>query len=119
MGFEILIPSQSADRVWLAVIEAGKPVDLLPCGLGARDTLRLEAAMRLHGNDIDQTTTALEADLGWIVGWQKPDFIGAEALRKQKAEGLSRKLVGFEMIRFAASRDRDTTCMSGTRRPAS
>ena len=54
--------------------------------------------MRLHGNDIDQTTTALEADLGWIIGWQKPDFVGAEALRKQKAEGLSRKLVGFEMI---------------------
>jgi glycine cleavage system T protein (aminomethyltransferase) len=96
-GFEILIPPQSADRVWLAVLDAGKPVDLRPCGLGARDTLRLEASMRLHGNDIDQTTTALEADLGWIVGWQKPDFIGAEALRKQKAEGLSRKLVGFEM----------------------
>jgi aminomethyltransferase len=54
--------------------------------------------MRLHGNDIDETTTALEADLGWIVGWQKTDFVGADALRKQKADGLSRKLVGFEMI---------------------
>ncbi len=97
-GFEIMMPSQSADRVWQAVVESGKGVDLLPCGLGARDTLRLEASMRLHGNDIDETTTALEADLGWIVGWQKPDFVGADALRRQKADGLSRKLVGFEMI---------------------
>jgi len=97
-GFEILIPPASADRLWQAILEAGRPVDLVPCGLGARDTLRLEASMRLHGNDIDETTTALEADLGWIVGWQKPDFIGADALRKQKADGLSRKLVGFEMI---------------------
>ena len=72
--------------------------DLIPCGLGARDTLRLEAAMRLYGNDIDETTTALEADLGWIVGWKKGDFIGAEALRQQKAAGVTRKLVGFEML---------------------
>src|SRR5206468_2661309 len=78
--------------------EAGQSVDLLPCGLGARDTLRLEAGMRLHGNDIDETTTVLEADLGWIVGWKKPAFIGDEALRKQKAAGVTRKLVGFEMI---------------------
>jgi glycine cleavage system T protein (aminomethyltransferase) len=96
-GFEILMPPQSADRVWLAILESGRAVDIVPCGLGARDTLRLEASMRLHGNDIDDTTTALEADLGWIVGWQKADFVGAEALRKQKSEGLSRKLVGFEM----------------------
>ena len=54
--------------------------------------------MRLHGNDIDETTTALEADLGWIVGWKKDDFIGASALREQKANGVTRKIVGFEMI---------------------
>jgi aminomethyltransferase len=97
-GFEILVPPQSADRLWLAVLEAGKAVDLLPCGLGARDTLRLEASMRLHGNDIDETTSVLEADLGWIVGWKKSSFIGADVLRKQKAEGVGRKLVGFEMV---------------------
>jgi aminomethyltransferase len=97
-GFEIFAPPQSADRLWQAIIEAGQPVDLVPCGLGARDTLRLEAAMRLHGNDIDKTTTALEADLGWIVGWKKGDFIGSDVLRQQKAEGVRRKIVGFEMI---------------------
>ena len=69
-GFEIFVPPKSADRVWQAVLEAGKGVDLIPCGLGARDTLRLEAAMRLYGNDIDDTTSVLEADLGWIVGWK-------------------------------------------------
>jgi aminomethyltransferase len=97
-GFEIFMPPSSADRVWLALLQAGDAVGLVPCGLGARDTLRLEAGMRLHGNDIDETTTALEADLGWIVGWKKGDFIGAGALRAQKAEGVRRQLVGFEMI---------------------
>ena len=61
----------------------------MPCGLGARDTLRLEAGMRLHGNDIDETTTVLEADLGWIVGWKKDDFLGAEALRAAEGGGRS------------------------------
>lgn len=97
-GFEIFVPPQSADRVWLALLDAGQSAGAVPCGLGARDTLRLEAGMRLHGNDIDETTTVLEADLGWIVGWKKPDFVGAEALRAQKATGAPRKLVGFEMI---------------------
>ena len=103
-GFEIFIPPQSADRVWQAIVEAGRPVDLIPAGLGARDTLRLEAAMRLYGNDIDETTTVLEADLGWIVGWQKDDFIGADALRRQKASGVGRKIVGFEMIERGIAR---------------
>ena len=97
-GFEVLVPPQSADRVWLALLDSGKAVDLIPCGLGARDTLRLEAGMHLYGNDIDETTTPLEADLGWIVGWNKGDFIGADVLRKQKAGGIARKLVGFEML---------------------
>jgi aminomethyltransferase len=103
-GFEILVPPQSADRVWQAVLEAGRSVDLIPCGLGARDTLRLEAGMRLHGNDIDETTTVLEAGLGWTVGWNKEDFIGAEALRKQKETGVTRKLVGFEMVERGIAR---------------
>ena len=97
-GFEIFIPPQQADKVRLALIQAGEPFGLVPCGLGARDTLRLEAAMRLHGNDIDETTTAVEADLNWIVGWKKADFVGAAVLRAQKADGPARKIVGFEML---------------------
>jgi aminomethyltransferase len=125
-GFEILMPSQAADRVWLALLEAGKPAGLVPCGLGARDTLRLEASMRLYGNDIDETTTPLEADLGWIVGWSKPDFVGAGALRRQKAEGIRRKLVGFEMLDRGIARQgygayvggrRVGTVTSGTQTP--
>jgi aminomethyltransferase len=77
---------------------------VVPAGLGARDTLRLEAAMRLYGNDIDDTTTVLEADLGWIVGWKKEHFLGAEALRRQKQEGVQRKLAGFEMLERAIGR---------------
>jgi aminomethyltransferase len=97
-GFEIFVPPQSADRVWQAILESGKSADVLAAGLGARDTLRLEASMRLHGNDIDETTSALEADLSWIVGWKKDDLIGAAALREQKASGVKRKIVGFEML---------------------
>jgi aminomethyltransferase len=97
-GFEVLVPPTSADRVWLALLDAGSDFGLVPCGLGARDTLRLEASMRLHGQDIDADTTPLEADLGWIVGWNKTDLLGAEVLRRQKADGVSRKLVGFEML---------------------
>ena len=97
-GFEVFVPPQAADRVWQAILQSGQAADVIPCGLGARDTLRLEAAMRLYGNDIDDTTTVLEADLGWIVGWKKDDFVGAEALRQQKAAGVTRKIVGFEML---------------------
>jgi glycine cleavage system T protein (aminomethyltransferase) len=97
-GFEIFVPPASADRVWQAILESGRAADVVPCGLGARDTLRLEASMRLYGNDIDDSTTALEADLNWIVGWKKDDFVGAAALRDQKSSGVTRKIVGFEMI---------------------
>jgi aminomethyltransferase len=96
-GFEIFVPPGMAERLWDQMLQSGRAAGLIPCGLGARDTLRLEAAMRLYGNDIDETTSVLEADLGWIVGWSKADFIGAEPLRRQKAEGVSRRLVGFEM----------------------
>ena len=97
-GFEVFVPPQSADRAWTALLDAGTGDGLVPCGLGARDTLRLEAGMRLHGNDIDETTTAVEADLNWIVGWKKDDFIGAARLRDQKAHGVTRRIVGFEML---------------------
>ena len=103
-GFEVFVPPASAERVWKAMLDAGRGYDVIPAGLGARDTLRLEAAMRLYGNDIDDTTTVLEADLGWIVGWGKADFLGAEPLRRQKAEGVARKLVGFEMVDRAIAR---------------
>jgi aminomethyltransferase len=125
-GFEIFVPPQSADRLWQAILEAGRPFDIAPCGLGARDTLRLEASMRLHGNDIDETTTVLEADLGWMIGWKKDDFVGAAALRRQQAEGVRRKLVGFEMLDRGIARQGhavyigDTKCgivTSGTQTP--
>jgi aminomethyltransferase len=103
-GFEVFVAPGAAERVWDAIIEAGREAGVIPAGLGARDTLRLEASMRLYGNDMDETTTVLEADLGWIVGWKKPDFIGADVLRDQKATGVTRKLVGFEMIDRAIGR---------------
>ena len=103
-GYEVFVAPQYAARVWDALVDAGRPVDLRPAGLGARDTLRLEAAMRLYGNDIDDTTTVLEADLEWIVSWTKGDFIGREALAAQKAAGVPRRLVGFEVHDRAIAR---------------
>jgi aminomethyltransferase len=97
-GFEVFCRPNQADQVWQAMLEAGRSADVIPCGLAARDTLRLEAAMRLYGNDIDETTSVLEAGLGWTVGWKKPAFIGHERLREQKEKGVTRKLVGFEMV---------------------
>jgi aminomethyltransferase len=120
-GFEIFVPPQSADRVWQAILQSGESAGILPCGLGARDTLRLEAGMRLYGNDIDETTTPLEADLGWIVGWQKADFdktIGAEALSAQKGTGPQRKIVGFEMVDTGIARPGYDVCPAGGDRPA-
>src|SRR5829696_2302486 len=103
-GYELFVPPSAAPRVWDALLEAGKSFDLKPAGLGARDTLRLEAAMRLYGNDIDDTTTVLEADLEWIVSWTKGGFIGRAALEEQKQQGLARRLVGFEMLDRAIAR---------------
>ncbi|OFV92989.1 MAG: glycine cleavage system protein T [Acidobacteria bacterium RIFCSPLOWO2_12_FULL_65_11] len=114
-GFEMFVPPQSADRVWLAILESGKAAGVTPCGLGARDTLRLEAGMRLHGSDIDETTTALEADLAWIVGWNKEDFVGASALREQKSHGVRRKIVGFEMLDKGIARHSYDTYASGVK----
>jgi len=103
-GFEIFVPPAQAERVWDAVLDAGRSVDARPCGLGARDTLRLEACMRLYGNDMDAETSVLEAGLGWIVGWKKDKFLGSERLREQKARGLDRKLVPFEVHDKAIAR---------------
>jgi aminomethyltransferase len=93
-GFEIYVAPEHGPRIMKKLIDAGA----LPCGLGARDTLRLEAKMALYGNDIDHSTTPLEADLGWIVKIEKGDFMGRDVLEREKAEGPRRKLVGFEMI---------------------
>ena len=96
-GFELYVPNEHAAKLWNSVIEAGEPYGLLPAGLGARDTLRLEMGMCLYGNDIDDTTSPLEAGLGWTTKFSK-DFISSQTFAKQKEEGLSKKLVGFEMI---------------------
>ena len=103
-GFELFVPPARAETVWSALLEAGRVHGLLPAGLGARDTLRLEAGLRLYGNDVDETTTLLEAGLGWTVGWDKESFIGREALLAQRRTGPGRKLVGFEMLERGIAR---------------
>ncbi len=96
-GFEIYFENAQADKIWKAIFEAGKPYNIQPIGLGARDTLRLEMGFCLYGNDIDDTTSPIEAGLGWITKFTK-EFTDSAILKKQKEEGVSRKLVGFEMI---------------------
>jgi aminomethyltransferase len=103
-GFEVFVPPAQAPRLWQALLEAGQPHGIVPAGLGARDTLRLEASMRLCGSDMDETTTLLEAGLGWIIGWKKPDFTGKAALEAQKAAGVPRRIVGFEMTERGIAR---------------
>jgi len=103
-GFEVFVPPAQAERLWDAVLEAGRAAGVQPCGLGARDTLRLEAAMRLCGSDMDEATSVLEAGLGWIVGWKKDAFLGSERLRQQKTGALTRRLVPFEMKDRAIAR---------------
>jgi aminomethyltransferase len=103
-GFEVYVWNAPLDKpdnaihVWNAILEAGKPYGIEPCGLGARDTLRLEAGLCLYGNDIDENTTPLEARLGFVVKFQKDNFIGKNALLKQKEEGVKRKRVGLQMV---------------------
>ena len=99
-GFEIFVAPEAAPDIWRRLLDAGRDRGLVPAGLGARDTLRLEARMCLYGNDIDETTTLVEAGLGWIVSLDpaKGEFIGRSVLEAQKKSGVSRKLVGFEMV---------------------
>lgn len=103
-GFEIYAPASATQQLWSSMMDAGAPHGVVPIGLGARDTLRLEAKMALYGNEIDDSTTALEADLGWIVKFGKGEFIGRDALALQAQEGIARKLVGFEMRGRAVAR---------------
>jgi aminomethyltransferase len=97
-GFEIYVKNEDMERLWDAVFAAGKDFGIQPIGLGARDTLRLEMGFALYGNDIDDTTSPLEAGLGWITKLNKGDFNDAEYLRQQKEAGLSRKLVAFDVL---------------------
>ena len=107
-GFEIYIPSDepTSERVWNEVLEAGKEFGILPCGLGARNTLRLESAMSLYGHEISETITSPEAGLDSFCKLEKGPFLGSEALKKIQAEGgPSRKLIGLEMIDRGIARD--------------
>jgi aminomethyltransferase len=96
-GYELFCAADDAVALWRAMLSAGGPHGLVPAGLGARDTLRLEARLMLYGNDIDEETHPFEAGLGWVVKLDAGDFIGREALKRIKAAGFDRKLVGFEM----------------------
>jgi glycine cleavage system T protein (aminomethyltransferase) len=104
-GFEIYVAPEEAARIWHEILRAGRQYGIRPCGLGARNTLRLEAKMALYGHEIHASITPLEADLAWIVKMDKGEFIGREALAKQRSEGVRRKLVGFEMRGRGIGRD--------------
>ncbi len=97
-GFEVYVDPACGSGLWRAILAEGQPKGVQPAGLGARDTLRFEAGMCLYGNDIDATTTPLEAGLGWIVKFGKGDFIGRDVLERQKEEGVERRLAGLEML---------------------
>lgn len=104
LGYEIYCPAQITSEIWNALLEQGKEESILPCGLGARDTLRLEVGYLLYGNDMDETITALECGLKWITKFDKKNFMGKDALFLQEKQGLSKKLVGFEMLDRAIGR---------------
>lgn len=113
-GFEIYFSPEHSESIWNAILETGAPHGVLPVGLGARNTLRLEAKLLLYGNDMDQTTSLLEAGLGWIVKLDKTAFVGREALLGQKQEGLKRKLIGFEMLSRDIAREHYPAFVNGT-----
>ena len=112
-GFEIYVPPADAERMWKLVMDAGAEFGIKPCGLGARNTLRLEAKMALYGHEIDASISPLEADLGWIVKLDKGEFVGRDALLKQKESGIRRKLIGFEMRARGIGRDGYEVCLNG------
>jgi aminomethyltransferase len=103
-GFELYAPASRTEDLWHALLEAGRTDGIQPIGLGARDTLRLEMKFALYGNDIDETTNPLEAGLGWVVKPAKGDFVGRAAIEALRARGVSRKLVGFEMVEPSVAR---------------
>jgi aminomethyltransferase len=117
-GFEVYAAPVYAERIWQKMLDAGdygQPSGVLPCGLAARNTLRLEAGMALYGHEITDETTLLEANLGWITKFNKGDFTGREALARQKEEGVRRKLVGFEVTERGIARDGQDVYVGGER----
>src|SRR5579871_3321213 len=104
-GYEVYIDPGEAPRLWRELLAAGEEFGIRPCGLGARNTLRLEAKMALYGHEIHASITPWEADLAWMVKLDKGDFVGRDALVKQKEQGIQRKLVGFEMRGRGIGRD--------------
>jgi aminomethyltransferase len=117
-GFEVYSAPEKADQLWNKILDAGNygsETGILPCGLAARNTLRLEAAMALYGNEIDETTTLLEANLGWICKLDKADFIGRDALVEEKRSGVKRRLVGFEITERGIARDGQELLINGER----
>ncbi len=117
-GFEVYAAADKAEQLWNKILEAGNhgsDEGVIPCGLAARNTLRLEAAMALYGHEIDEHTTLLEANLGWITKLNKGDFIGRESLAKQKEEGIKKKLVGFEVTERGIARDEQEILINGER----
>jgi aminomethyltransferase len=113
-GFEIYAAPTHAARIWNEVLQAGAEFGIKPCGLGARNTLRLEAGMALYGHEIDATTSPLEAGLDWIVKLDKGEFVGRDALLRQKEKGVSRKLAGFEMRGRGIGRDGYEVLVNGS-----
>lgn len=111
-GCEVYVANEDAEKLWKGVFEAGAPEGIRPIGLGARDTLRLEMGFCLYGNDIDDTTSPLEANLGWITKFsdEKGDFIDKDYMLKQKAEGLKRRLCGFELVDKGVARHGYEVC---------
>lgn len=117
-GFEVYAAPEKAEQLWNKILDAGNygtDKGVMPCGLAARNTLRLEAGMALYGHEIDENTTLLEANLGWITKLNKGDFIGREALAKQKEEGIKRKLIGFEVTDRGIARDEQDILVNGER----
>ena len=104
-GWEIYVAPEHAERLWNEILAAGAEVGILACGLGARNTLRMESAMPLYGHEIHASITPWEAGLDWIVKLDKGDFLGREALVKQKQRGITRKLIGFEVKGRGIARD--------------
>jgi aminomethyltransferase len=113
-GFELYAPPEEAPRLWREVLEAGREFGIRPCGLGARNTLRLEARMALYGHEIDASITPWEADLAWIVKLDKGDFLGRAALLTQRERGVRRKLIGFEMRGRGIARDGHEAFIDGS-----
>lgn len=117
-GFEVYAAAEKAEQIWNKMLDAGNfgsDTGVLPCGLAARNTLRLEAGMALYGHEIDESTTLLEANLGWICKLNKGDFVGREALAKQKESGITRKLIGFEVTERGIARDEQEVLVDGER----